>query len=427
MKILCNIDPLGKGAFGNATRTGVFRVVERLVRGLAEAPDCEISFHAVGQLWQSWLYYKEHLRNSHTRFLLPPGQLAPARHLSTLEKFVATTAHRRALPLRLLRYASVQYTTRVADPVFSYLPARKIAEADVYHSPFLPIPAAIKPHRHLQRFTTIYDLIPLSHPQFFGGSVVRLVRSVVNGLHEEDHAVCISEATRHALLEHAPRLDPARTFVTPLAAGPAFYPERDPEKLAALRRKLNLPPDVPYFLSLCTLEPRKNLDAVIRAFARLRRERQIDAETRLVLVGNLGWKTEKIFAALEEDTDCREAILLTGFVPDEDLAALYSGAVAFVYMSWLEGFGLPPLEAMQCGVPVITSNTSSLPEVVGDAGITLPPDDLDGLAAALRALATDAAMRREFSARAVARAAQFSWGRFVQQNLAAYRQALALG
>ena len=164
---------------------------------------------------------------------------------------------------------------------------------------------------------------------------------------------------------------------------------------------------------------------MIRAFAWLRREGQVDRELRLVLVGNLGWKTEKIFSALEEARDCRESILLTGFVPDCDLAALYTGARAFVYMARVEGFGLPPLEAMQCGTPAVTSNTSSLPEVVGDGGIQLAPDDLDGLCAALLRLATDDDYRRELSGRALRRAALFSWERFIQQNLAAYRTALA--
>ena len=120
----------------------------------------------------------------------------------------------------------------------------------------------------------------------------------------------------------------------------------------------------------------------------------------------------------------RAQIFQTGFVPDEDLAALYSGACAFLYLSRAEGFGLPPLEAMACGTPVICSNVSSLPEVVGDAGLLLAPDDLDGLAAALRTLLDDEAQRDAWAARARARAARFSWERFTAENLAAYRTAL---
>ena len=168
------------------------------------------------------------------------------------------------------------------------------------------------------------------------------------------------------------------------------------------------------------------MEAVIRAFGRLCKERQIADEARLVLVGRTGWKTEKIFAALEEAKHCREAIVVTGFVPDEYLPALYSGALAFLYVSRLEGFGLPPLEAMQCGVPVITSNVSSLPEVVGDAALMVGPDDIDGLCASMLRLSQDEVLRDELAARALARARMFSWARFGAETLAAYRQAIAV-
>ncbi len=326
--------------------------------------------------------------------------------------------------MRAARFVSARYAMQVGR-MLERIDERVLSEMDVYHSPFLPVPAVIKRHPRVKRFTTVYDVIALTHPQFFVPGVISMMRRLINSFDATDHVLCISEATRIALLEHAPKLDSSRVGVTPLAAGSAFYPETDPERIAAVRRRVGLPPSAPYFLSLCTLEPRKNLEMVVRCFARLKQEGSVDSETRLVLVGNLGWKTEKLFSSLEEARACRDSILLTGFVPDEDLAALYSGALAFVYLSWLEGFGLPPLEAMQCGVPVICSNTSSLPEVVGDAGISLAPDDSDGVAAAMADLAADAGRRRELSARALVRARLFSWERFVRQNFDAYRRALA--
>ena len=424
MKILCNLHPLGKASHGTVTRTGVFRVVEHLIRGLAASQE-ELSFHAVDHLWQSWLYYEEHLQGPRTKFLLAPKRLALARHVSPLERFVSTTLQNRALYMRALRYASVLYGVAANRVLVERLDDRVLAETDIYHSPFLPIAPQIKRHRRLRRFTTVYDLIAISNPELFGGPTVDLIRSMVDGFDGDDYAMCISEATRVALLTHTPQLDSARVFVAPLAAGAHFYPEKDAERVATVCERIGLARGVPYLLSLCTLEPRKNLEAVIRAFARLHREGQVDRELRLVLVGNIGWKTERVFAALEEAQDCREAILLTGFVPDSDLAALYTGARAFVYMARIEGFGLPPLEAMQCGTPVVTSNTSSLPEVVGDAGVQVAPDDLDGLCTALLRLSKDDAYREDLASRSVQRAALFSWERFIDQNLAAYRTALA--
>jgi len=116
--------------------------------------------------------------------------------------------------------------------------------------------------------------------------------------------------------------------------------------------------------------------------------------------------------------------VLTGYVPDEELSALYSGALAFIYMSLYEGFGLPPLEAMQCGVPVIASNTSSLPEVVGDAGIMLDPQDVEGLSRAMKELITNVYFNEELARRSAEQAARFKWDRCVEETTAAYRFAL---
>ena len=424
MKVLCNLYPVGAGSRGTDYRTGVFRVVDHLVRGLAVAPECESFFHPVGNIWPSWNYYQEHLRGQRSHFAIPPGRLRASRHLVPAWDFIAATAKNRSLPLRAGRFIAARYV-RLGDRMLGAVDDALLREMDVYHSPFLPIAARMKRYRRMVRFTTVYDLIALSHPQFFDDTIIRMIRQLVDGLAEEDYVVCISQATRVALLERAPQLDAARVFVTPLAAGPAFYPEPDQAKIAAIRAQVGLAPDAPYFLSLCTLEPRKNLDTIIRAFARLKQDGQIGDETQLVLVGNTGWKTERIFSALEEARACRDSIILTGFVPDRDLAALYSGALAFIYMSWMEGFGLPPLEAMQCGVPVICSNTSSLPEVVGDAGILLAPDDLDGTVNAMHSLASDPARRAELTVRALERARLFSWEQFIARTLDAYRTALA--
>jgi glycosyltransferase involved in cell wall biosynthesis len=128
-------------------------------------------------------------------------------------------------------------------------------------------------------------------------------------------------------------------------------------------------------------------------------------------------------AALEEAADVRGRIIQAGFVEDADLAALYSGAIAFLYPSFYEGFGLPPLEAMQCGTPVITSNASSLPEVVGDAGMMVPADDLDALCAALLDVVTKPDLRQSLQEKSLARAAEFSWQRSAASVIAAYRAA----
>ncbi len=259
-------------------------------------------------------------------------------------------------------------------------------------------------------------------PELFEPHVPAYVRAILASIGPEDRVACISEATRRDLCGHT-GIEPERVFVTPLAASrELFHRVDDPAALAAVRARYGIP-DAPYVLSLNTLEPRKNLGTAVRAFARLVEQERI-GDLRLVLVGARGWDFAAVFDAVERSPALRERILFPGYVADGDLAALYSGALAFVYPSLYEGFGLPPLEAMQCGVPVVTSDTSALPEVVGEAGRLVAPDDVDGFAGALGELYGDAAARAELGRRSLARAREFSWERCTRETLAAYRTAL---
>ncbi len=138
----------------------------------------------------------------------------------------------------------------------------------------------------------------------------------------------------------------------------------------------------------------------------------------------MGWNYDKIFETLESCNSLKDSIILTGYVADEDLAALYSGALAFVYPSFYEGFGLPPLEAMQCGVPVITSNTSSFPEIVKDAGIMVDPTDTDAICSSILEIYRDPSLRKTMSQKSLERASFFSWDNCTRGTIAAYKAAL---
>lgn len=144
-----------------------------------------------------------------------------------------------------------------------------------------------------------------------------------------------------------------------------------------------------------------------------------------MLVGIGGWQTAEIFQAASHNPQLKSRIIFTGYLPDRDLSAIYSGATAFVYPSLYEGFGLPPLEAMQCGIPVITANTSSLPEVVGNAGILIDPTQDDDLCQAILNLVHDAPLQADLAQRARQRATQFSWARCAQQTAEIYQIAAA--
>ena len=299
------------------------------------------------------------------------------------------------------------------------------AGLDIYHSPGSAIPPWVRRRAGLRRFITLYDLAPLHRPELFMPNAPRLVRRALDSVGPEDWALCISESTRRDLLAYQPDRRPDRTLVIPLAAEPFFHPVADPAVLADTRLRLGIPAEAPYFLSVSTLEPRKNFETVIRAFAAFVRDNPA-RPANLVLVGNAGWQTHPLFDALgQQDAELRARIFTTGYVADADLAALYAGATAFIYLSLYEGFGLPVLEAMQCGTPVLSSDNSSLPEVVGDGGTLLSALDVPGVCAQMLALYDDGERRRVQSERALARARQFGWEQFERQTLSAYRRALA--
>ncbi|RDJ25057.1 glycosyltransferase [Bosea caraganae] len=283
-------------------------------------------------------------------------------------------------------------------------------DADILLSPFGVAPSNWLLDEKLLHAHIIYDLIAINRPDFFSAEAAAEVRRIIDSLDAHTVIFVISETTKTDLLAHRPDLSPQQITVIPLAAGPAFQPCADAARKAAVRSRYGIPADVPYVLSLATLEIRKNLDQVVKAFV-LYLEQNPTSQMHLVLSGMSGWKLEQLESALAAAHDWRHRVVLTGFVEDPDLSALYSDALCFIYLSRYEGFGLPPLEAMACGTPVICADNSSLPEVVGEAALLLDPDDLPGAAAALRKIEASEAFRRQLAEAGLERAGLFNWER----------------
>lgn len=201
------------------------------------------------------------------------------------------------------------------------------------------------------------------------------------------------------------------------AADEIFKPEKIKEEMKNhLKDKYGI--EFPFILSVGTLEKRKNLPNVLKAFYRLKKTGN---HHKLVIVGKIGWKYNKIFSTMEE-LDLKKDVIFTGYVPDEDLVKIYNAADLFVFPSIYEGFGLPPLEAMACGCPVITSNTSSLPEVVGDAGVTVDPYDDKALADEMHRILSNDGFKTELSKKSLERAELFSWRQTAKETWNVYEE-----
>jgi glycosyltransferase involved in cell wall biosynthesis len=238
------------------------------------------------------------------------------------------------------------------------------------------------------------------------------------GIQKADRLIAISENTKNALQADFGILPEKIKVIYPYLGSGFGTGTRD--------RKIPLKYSLPewYILYVGTLERRKNIPTLVRAFARARRSGI--PKYKLVLAGGKGWLYEDIFRTVE-DLQLQQEVIFLGYVPEEDLVGLYAGAGLFVFLSHYEGFGYPLLEAMACGIPVLSSDAASLPEVVGEAGILVPPDDVEQTAAEMVRVLTDQQLHADLVARGYRQARLFSKERFTRQVLSVYEELSASG
>jgi glycosyltransferase involved in cell wall biosynthesis len=276
--------------------------------------------------------------------------------------------------------------------------------------PFSPCPVVV----------SIHDLSFEHLPQTFKWRSRKQLRITVRrSAREASQVIALSEYARNDIIDTY-HVSPDKISAIPLAAAAHFRPIDDEEELQRVRQTYGIEGD--YILTVGAIQPRKNLSRLVAAYARLRHAKPEVKLPKLVLAGKCAWLYDETLRAIKE-LELGDAVIVTGYVPESDLPALYSGALCFVYPSYFEGFGLPPLEAMQCGAPVIVGDQTSLPEVVGTAGILVDPFEVDALAAALERVVSDSNLRAELSVQGLARAKLFNWQETARQTLAVYRKA----
>jgi len=287
-----------------------------------------------------------------------------------------------------------------------------------YNIPLLGVPCPV--------VTTIHDVSFRVHPELFLPKDRWILNTLVpRSMGQAARVIADSESTRRDILRYYKRIPREQVQTILLAAAARFAPPPEGQETAraASNNQLRLD-DRPYLLAVGVLQPRKNLALLLDAFALLKLGPHPPPH-RLIIAGKRGWldETDAQMAALPEEVT-RE-ITLAGYVADDDLPVLYGGADALCYPSHYEGFGLPPLEAMACGCPVLCSRSSSLPEVVGDAGILLPADDSNAWANALARLLSTPAVLARWRERGPERAALFSWEKTARETLNVYEECLS--
>jgi glycosyltransferase involved in cell wall biosynthesis len=284
---------------------------------------------------------------------------------------------------------------------------------DVLHSPdFIP------PHRpSCKSVITVHDLAFLLYPHFLTKESARYYGHIDQAVRWTDHIIAVSDSTKRDTVQHLGVPEDKITVVYE-APNPIFRPIDREEAKERVRDHHGV--EGRYILFVSTIEPRKNVPTLVRAISQLRECYKEDV--RLVLAGGKGWLFEDAFATIEE-FKLDSQVHFVGRVSSEDLLYLYNAAELLAHPAFYEGFGLPPLEAMACGLPVVVSNVASLPEVVGDAGLLIDPHDVDELAVAMWRILNDSELRQEMRDKGLHQAGRFSWERAARETAAIYRLA----
>jgi glycosyltransferase involved in cell wall biosynthesis len=438
IKLAYDITAVGTYFSWPDSKTGIFRVTEEVLNCLVKTPNIkttlinlcgeEIVFTSIG--CQEYLKFRQSQNNSdfsETKFQSTYksrlslewlyedffGRYFSNRFQSKSKLSLESLTIRGSLKL----FNKTNFLKFDAFQVFSP------KDFDIFHSPYYKLPSK-EITGNLPRLITIYDLIPLTAKQYVDRNLnsyfFRLLKSVDC---EHDWVACISEYTKKEFCEYT-GFPEERAFVTYLAADSLFKPVEDERKIKQARAKYNIP-DSDYFLCLAShLDPRKNIFHLIKSFVWLISENS-QLDVNLVLIGSLRFEREDVSRALSEFSSYRSRIIFTGYVPDEDLIPLYNGSLAFVFPSLYEGFGLPILEAMQSGTPVISSNSTSMPEVAGDAALLVDPTSEDQLCLAMLDILQDHDLRTNMVERGLARAKEFSWERCTQETVEIYKRMMS--
>lgn len=402
LRLLVDVSILGYSQLRTQYRTGIFQVSVALLKALSALPGVEVgAYSSSGNLFLC----RRALRKMGLASVPVVGEFWSS-HLSFLVLVTRNVLYKLGLKTSASFGTSI---LRASQRLRSTLDRRTVSQWQAYLSPMDTVPEGVRRHPQLISATLIHDLIPLLLPEYAQGpdDPTRWFSRLMKAIRPTDRYFTVSEFTRGDLLSHFPTLPPDRITVAPNAVDRKRF-----------RPGQGNVPERPYFLAVSTIEPRKRLDTVVAGFALYR---QAGGEAELVVCGSdRQGHRDRILEGLDESV--RAFVRFPGYVSDRDLPALYGQCLGFVSLSEYEGFGLPILEAMSCGAPVIVSPRTSHPEVAGEAGVYVDSDDAPGVAQAMRRLELDPVWRAECVSRSLKGADRFSWDRTARLIIDRFRE-----
>ncbi|MFH1369566.1 MAG: glycosyltransferase family 1 protein [Elusimicrobiota bacterium] len=282
---------------------------------------------------------------------------------------------------------------------------------DVFHEPSFIAPMFKK----CPTVITIHDLAFIIHPECFTFKNVLYFKAMMKrSIESSDYVIAVSESTKNDIINRF-KVSPEKVKMIHSGVNEYFHRIEDKKAIKPVLEKYGITRD--FILNVSLISPRKNLLNLLKSFKLMREKKSVDYQ--LVITGAKGWLYEDIFKAVS-DLSLQKDVVFTGYVSDSELLCLYNSAKIFAYPSVYEGFGFPALEAMACGCPVVASNTSSLPEICGDAALLVEPADLDELSDALYRMLTDSKLREDMIKRGFVRITKFSWRNTAKETLSLY-------
>lgn len=455
-KVLVDIDNILAGIVDKKNRTGLWRTSYQIIERLMEK--CE-SLTFLTNRYTTYSYKKLQLEDPKFRNF----ECLASHYENALINYIIDRRSdfrgRRRLArgakkiIFLIPYLFFSLLSKIAKLFTKHMFNKKVLEFGIYQSLFYRIPDEIMAAKNIKKFIFVHDILPLTRSRDFKKSIKRQRKISSNfykifaNLDGDVTFFFNSESTRRDFLDYFPQFRQNVGVVAPLAADEKMFFRMDfdenssdaaensnesenilnkktkDDDLDEILNKYAIPSNKKYILSLSSLNPRKNLLFLVSGFRRFLDENPNIDDLYLVLAGPKGWQIENLFSDLEQTKAHRDRIILTGFVDDADLNYLYNGAFCFIFPSLYEGFGLPVLEAMACGLPVISSNVSSMPEVYGDAALPIDPTNEDELVRAISQIYEDKSLRDELIKKALVRAKQFTWDGSVDRMLERYEAA----
>lgn len=394
----------------NESRTGIFFVAYNILKQLQKRDDIEVELF----LEEEQYGYVKYILNTdpdlknvkiadiykgikkaivHFEYLKKKNKIN--KESKIIRVFIKTI-------LNLLKFIAKVFNTKQNIDLSAY---------DIFLTPMNRLLPTLISNSNMKKITVLYDTTVLLFPEYFTGAEEgnHYFLDFVKSIDKYDYYFAISEHTKEDFIKYIPDIKSDTITVTYIAASHNFHPENNPEKIIESRKKYNIPENKKYLFSLCSLEPRKNLIRALKAFIEFINKNNID--DLVYILGGSAWEgfIEKLNKEIPNLNDYKDKIIRAGYIDDEDLPALYSGSEFFIYTSQYEGFGMPPLEAMCCGKAVITSNNSSLPEVVGNAAIMINFDSIEEHVKAYETLYFDKNKANELGEKVLEQAKKFSW------------------